>query len=138
MEEVEESNGKADHDNNYTEESQSACGCTDKISQDTGEDGEQASASAEISGENYGEDGEGDVEESAQAKKKATSRQCRDEKRKKPLFTIQAVNSNGTTDRGIGDGNSTLTFSSESGCYTLKTLVLAVRGCLYLLLINKY
>ncbi|XP_056897311.1 ubiquitin carboxyl-terminal hydrolase 11 isoform X2 [Takifugu flavidus] len=34
-------------------------------------------------------------------------------KRKKNLFTIQAVNSNGTTERGMGEGGSAVSFSSQ-------------------------
>ncbi|KAM6930127.1 ubiquitin carboxyl-terminal hydrolase 11 [Lycodopsis pacificus] len=41
------------------------------------------------------------------AKRKA----CR--KRRKSLFTIQAVNSNGTTERGTGEGGSAVSFSSQ-------------------------
>ncbi|XP_049920391.1 ubiquitin carboxyl-terminal hydrolase 11 isoform X2 [Epinephelus moara] len=36
---------------------------------------------------------------------------CR--KRRKSLFTIQAVNSNGTTERGMGEGGSAVSFSSQ-------------------------
>lgn len=35
-------------------------------------------------------------------------------KRKKSLFTIQAVNSNGTTERGMGEGGSAVSFSCRS------------------------
>lgn len=41
----------------------------------------------------------------------AKRRACR--KRRKCLFTIQAVNSNGTTERGMGEGGSTVSFSSQ-------------------------
>ncbi|XP_070696236.1 ubiquitin carboxyl-terminal hydrolase 11 [Pempheris klunzingeri] len=41
----------------------------------------------------------------------AKRRACR--KRKKSLFTIQAVNSNGTTERGTGEGGSAVSFSSQ-------------------------
>ncbi|XP_041860910.1 ubiquitin carboxyl-terminal hydrolase 11 [Melanotaenia boesemani] len=34
-------------------------------------------------------------------------------KRRRSLFTIQAVNSNGTTERGMGDGGSAVSFSSQ-------------------------
>ncbi|XP_076133204.1 ubiquitin carboxyl-terminal hydrolase 11 [Alosa pseudoharengus] len=34
-------------------------------------------------------------------------------KRRRPLFTIQAVNSNGTTERGMGEGGSAFSFSSQ-------------------------
>ncbi|KAI4824716.1 hypothetical protein KUCAC02_013211 [Chaenocephalus aceratus] len=34
-------------------------------------------------------------------------------KRRKSLFTIQAVNSNGTTERGMGEGGSAVSFSSQ-------------------------
>ena len=39
----------------------------------------------------------------------AKRRACR--KRRRSLFTIQAVNSNGTTERGTGDGGSAVSFS---------------------------
>lgn len=35
-------------------------------------------------------------------------------KRRKSLFSIQAVNSNGTTERGTGEGGSAVSFSCES------------------------
>ncbi|KAF6725350.1 Ubiquitin carboxyl-terminal hydrolase 15 [Oryzias melastigma] len=41
----------------------------------------------------------------------AKRRACR--RRRKNLFTIQAVNSNGTTERGTGDGGSAVSFSSQ-------------------------
>ncbi|XP_047440270.1 ubiquitin carboxyl-terminal hydrolase 11 [Mugil cephalus] len=41
----------------------------------------------------------------------AKRRACR--KRRKNLFTIQAVNSNGTTERGMGEGGSAVSFSSQ-------------------------
>ncbi|KAF3696383.1 Ubiquitin carboxyl-terminal hydrolase 15 [Channa argus] len=41
----------------------------------------------------------------------AKRRACR--KRKKSLFTIQAVNSNGTTERGVGEEGSAVSFSSQ-------------------------
>ncbi|XP_026223949.1 ubiquitin carboxyl-terminal hydrolase 11 [Anabas testudineus] len=41
----------------------------------------------------------------------AKRRACR--KRRKTLFTIQAVNSNGTTERGVGEGGSAVSFSSQ-------------------------
>ncbi|XP_062315817.1 ubiquitin carboxyl-terminal hydrolase 11 isoform X3 [Osmerus eperlanus] len=34
-------------------------------------------------------------------------------KRRKPLFSIQAVNSNGTTERGMGEGGTAFSFSSQ-------------------------
>ncbi|KAM4737720.1 ubiquitin carboxyl-terminal hydrolase 11 [Anableps anableps] len=41
----------------------------------------------------------------------AKRRACR--KRRRSLFTIQAVNSNGTTERGTGEGGSAVSFSSQ-------------------------
>ncbi|XP_014906287.1 ubiquitin carboxyl-terminal hydrolase 11 [Poecilia latipinna] len=41
----------------------------------------------------------------------AKRRACR--KRRRSLFTIQAVNSNGTTERGMGEGGSAVSFSSQ-------------------------
>uniref|UniRef100_A0A8C4IFZ4 Ubiquitin carboxyl-terminal hydrolase n=1 Tax=Dicentrarchus labrax TaxID=13489 RepID=A0A8C4IFZ4_DICLA len=41
----------------------------------------------------------------------ARRRACR--KRRKSLFTIQAVNSNGTTERGTGEGGSAVSFGSQ-------------------------
>nr|XP_046253659.1 ubiquitin carboxyl-terminal hydrolase 11 [Scatophagus argus] len=41
----------------------------------------------------------------------AKRRACR--KRRKSLFTIQAVNSNGTTERGMGEGGSAVSFGSQ-------------------------
>uniref|UniRef100_A0A8C4IKL5 Ubiquitin carboxyl-terminal hydrolase n=1 Tax=Dicentrarchus labrax TaxID=13489 RepID=A0A8C4IKL5_DICLA len=45
----------------------------------------------------------------------ARRRACR--KRRKSLFTIQAVNSNGTTERGTGEGGSAVSFGCECECY---------------------
>ncbi|KAG7521473.1 ubiquitin carboxyl-terminal hydrolase 11 [Solea senegalensis] len=41
----------------------------------------------------------------------AKTRACR--KRRKSLFSIQAVNSNGTTERGMGEGGNAVSFSSQ-------------------------
>lgn len=47
------------------------------------------------------------------ANEQSTKRRlCR--KRRKNLFTIQAVNSNGTTERGMGEGGSAVSFSCKS------------------------
>ncbi|XP_058245091.1 ubiquitin carboxyl-terminal hydrolase 11 isoform X1 [Hemibagrus wyckioides] len=112
--EEDKTNSEADRGSS-TEEGQSASGSTDNNSQDA-RDGEQAAA-AETSGKDEAEDGEEDdgecSETAAQAKKRMTSSRRCAEKRRKPLFTIQAVNSNGTTDRGAADGNSTLSFSNQ-------------------------
>lgn len=37
-------------------------------------------------------------------------------KKRRNLFTIQAVNSNGTTERGMGEGGSAVSFCCESKC----------------------
>ncbi|KAF7695684.1 ubiquitin carboxyl-terminal hydrolase 11 [Silurus meridionalis] len=98
-----------------TDEGQLACGGTDDNSQDA-VDGEQAAA-AETPGKKEEEDEEEDDRENgkavAQAKKRMKSRRRCAEKRKKLLFSIQAVNSNGTMDRSTGDGNSDLPFSTQ-------------------------
>lgn len=46
----------------------------------------------------------------------AKRRACR--KRRKTLFTIQAVNSNGTTERGVGEGGSAVSFSCKCDTHT--------------------
>uniref|UniRef100_A0A667XF99 Ubiquitin carboxyl-terminal hydrolase n=1 Tax=Myripristis murdjan TaxID=586833 RepID=A0A667XF99_9TELE len=45
------------------------------------------------------------------AEQPAKRKTCR--KKRKCLFTIQAVNSNGTTERGMGEGGSAVSFSSQ-------------------------
>ncbi|XP_060788407.1 ubiquitin carboxyl-terminal hydrolase 11 isoform X2 [Neoarius graeffei] len=111
-EEEAELNSDADRGSS-TEEGQSACGSTDNNCQAAGDE-EQAAAAAETSGNEDGEEDDEECGESvAQAKKRMTSRRRCAERRKKPLFTIQAVNSNGTTDRGIADGNGSLPFSNQ-------------------------
>ncbi|KAJ8257762.1 hypothetical protein GJAV_G00189410 [Gymnothorax javanicus] len=70
------------------------------------------------------DDEEEEREETADGKPQATppspqpserhpKRKCCHAKRRKQLFTIQAVNSNGTTERGMGEGGSAFTFSSQ-------------------------
>lgn len=104
-----------------TEEGQSACGSTDTNSQDA-TDGDQ-SAGAEPSGKEEEDDEEDEEEEDgeeaatcAQANKRVSGRRNYTERRKKALFTIQAVNSNGTTERGMAEAGGSLSFSCE---YTL-------------------
>lgn len=106
-----------------TEEGQSACGSTDTNSQDA-TDGDQ-SAGAEPSGKEEEDDEEEEEEEDgeeaatcAQANKRVPGRRHYTERRKKALFTIQAVNSNGTTERGMAEAGGSLSFSCE---YTLMT-----------------
>ncbi|KAJ8393506.1 hypothetical protein AAFF_G00059790 [Aldrovandia affinis] len=66
------------------------------------------------------EEEEGDEEEkeqatppSPQSNERHPKRKCCHAKRRKQLFTIQAVNSNGTTERGMGEGGSAFSFSSQ-------------------------
>ncbi|KAL2103438.1 hypothetical protein ACEWY4_000306 [Coilia grayii] len=65
------------------------------------------------------EDNEGRGSESAMAyvssgKRAAGSgRNGQSRKKRRPLFTIQAVNSNGTTERGMGEGGTAFSFSSQ-------------------------
>ncbi|XP_067270443.1 ubiquitin carboxyl-terminal hydrolase 11 [Pseudorasbora parva] len=112
--EEEESNSEPDRGSS-TEEGQSACGSTDTNSQDA-TDGDQ-SAGAVPSGkeeedEEEDEDGEG-AATCAQSNKRVLDRRHYTERRKKALFTIQAVNSNGTTERGMADADSSFSFSSQ-------------------------
>uniref|UniRef100_A0A8C1X5F7 Ubiquitin carboxyl-terminal hydrolase n=1 Tax=Cyprinus carpio TaxID=7962 RepID=A0A8C1X5F7_CYPCA len=92
-----------------TEEGQSACGSTDTNSQDA-TDGDQ-SAGAEPSGKEEEDEDEDEEEEEpascAQANKRLPGRRRYTERRKKALFTMQAVNSNGTTERGMGETDGT-------------------------------
>ncbi|KAL7884651.1 hypothetical protein AOLI_G00074210 [Acnodon oligacanthus] len=111
--EEEESNSEPDRGSS-TEEGQSACGSTDTNSQDAA-DGEQGAAEASGKEDEDDEEDEEDAEPIAQVNKRAIARRCCAEKKRKPLFTIQAVNSNGTTDQGMVDGGST--FSSCSPLY---------------------
>uniref|UniRef100_A0A8C1F2H8 Ubiquitin carboxyl-terminal hydrolase n=1 Tax=Cyprinus carpio carpio TaxID=630221 RepID=A0A8C1F2H8_CYPCA len=100
-----------------TEEGQSACGSTDTNSQDA-TDGDQ-SAGVEPSGKEEEDEDEDEEEEEeaascAQANKRLPGRLRNTEKQKKALFTIQAVNSNGTTERGMGEVDGV--FSSYANC----------------------
>ncbi|KAI2662087.1 Ubiquitin carboxyl-terminal hydrolase 15 [Labeo rohita] len=111
--EEEESSSEPDRGSS-TEEGQSACGSTDTNSQDT-TDGDQ-SAGAEPSGKEDEDEDEEDEEEAAscaQANKRLPGRRRYTERRKKALFTIQAVNSNGTTERGMGEADGSFSFSSQ-------------------------
>uniref|UniRef100_A0A672PZ87 ubiquitinyl hydrolase 1 n=1 Tax=Sinocyclocheilus grahami TaxID=75366 RepID=A0A672PZ87_SINGR len=92
-----------------TEEGQSACGSTDTNSQDA-TDGDQ-SAGAEPSGKE--EEDEEEPASCAQANKRLPGRRHYTERRKKALFTMQAVNSNGTTERGMGEADGSFSFSSQ-------------------------
>uniref|UniRef100_A0A8C2JH82 Ubiquitin carboxyl-terminal hydrolase n=1 Tax=Cyprinus carpio TaxID=7962 RepID=A0A8C2JH82_CYPCA len=78
---------------------------TDTNSQDA-TDGDQ-SAGAEPSGKEEEDEDEDEEEEEpascAQANKRLPGRRRYTERRKKALFTMQAVNSNGTTERGMGE-----------------------------------
>uniref|UniRef100_A0A9J8DFK1 Ubiquitin carboxyl-terminal hydrolase n=1 Tax=Cyprinus carpio carpio TaxID=630221 RepID=A0A9J8DFK1_CYPCA len=98
-----------------TEEGQSACGSTDTNSQDA-TDGDQ-SAGAEPSGKEEEDEDEDEEEEEpascAQANKRLPGRRRYTERRKKALFTMQAVNSNGTTERGMGETDGSFSFSSQ-------------------------
>lgn len=99
-----------------TEEGQSACGSTDTNSQDA-TDGDQ-SAGVEPSGKEEEDEDEDEEEEEeaascAQANKRLPGRRRNTEKQKKALFTIQAVNSNGTTERGMGEVDGGFSFSCE-------------------------
>ncbi|PWA23263.1 hypothetical protein CCH79_00018968 [Gambusia affinis] len=90
---------------------------------DLGADGE-ADGNAELPGEaaqHHRETTEEENEEDKQEEARSPSppandcpakrRACR--KRRRSLFTIQAVNSNGTTERGMGEGGSAVSFSSQ-------------------------
>uniref|UniRef100_A0A8C9QT14 Ubiquitin carboxyl-terminal hydrolase n=1 Tax=Scleropages formosus TaxID=113540 RepID=A0A8C9QT14_SCLFO len=50
---------------------------------------------------------------SPQSSERHPKRKCCPAKRSKLLFSIQAVNSNGTTERSIGDGSNTFSFTSQ-------------------------
>lgn len=69
--------------------------------------------------EEDGERGEGEEEKdqatppSPQPNERHPKRKCCHAKRRKQLFTIQAVNSNGTTERVMGEGGCTFSFSCE-------------------------
>lgn len=71
------------------------------------------------------EDGEEEVDKdeatppSPQSSERQPKRKCCPAKRSKLLFSIQAVNSNGTTERGLGDGGNTFSFSCECRARTL-------------------
>ncbi len=111
--EEEESSSEPDRGSS-TEEGQSACGSTDTNSQDT-TDGDQ-SAGAEPSGkeeEDKDEEEEEQAASCAQANKRLPGRRRYTERQKKALFTIQAVNSNGTTERGMGEADGGFSFSCE-------------------------
>lgn len=113
--EEEESSSEQDRGSS-TEEGQSACGSTDTNSQDA-TDGDQ-SAGADPSGKEEEDEDEDEEEEEqaascAQANKRLPGRRRYTERQKKPLFTIQAVNSNGTTERGMGEADGGFSFSCE-------------------------
>uniref|UniRef100_A0A671LR79 Ubiquitin carboxyl-terminal hydrolase n=1 Tax=Sinocyclocheilus anshuiensis TaxID=1608454 RepID=A0A671LR79_9TELE len=112
--EEEESSSEPDRGSS-TEEGQSACGSTDTNSQDA-TDVDQ-SAGAEPSGKEEEDEDEDEEEEEpascAQANKRLPGRRHYTERRKKALFTMQAVNSNGTTERGMGEADGSFSFSCK-------------------------
>uniref|UniRef100_A0A672R1Y0 ubiquitinyl hydrolase 1 n=1 Tax=Sinocyclocheilus grahami TaxID=75366 RepID=A0A672R1Y0_SINGR len=113
--EEEESSSEPDRGSS-TEEGQSASGSTDTNSQDA-TDGDQ-SAGVEPSGKEEEDEDEDEEEEEeaascAQANKRLPGRRRYTERQKKALFTIQAVNSNGTTERGMGEADGGFSFSSQ-------------------------
>uniref|UniRef100_A0A671LR31 Ubiquitin carboxyl-terminal hydrolase n=1 Tax=Sinocyclocheilus anshuiensis TaxID=1608454 RepID=A0A671LR31_9TELE len=95
--------------------SNKSCGSTDTNSQDA-TDVDQ-SAGAEPSGKEEEDEDEDEEEEEpascAQANKRLPGRRHYTERRKKALFTMQAVNSNGTTERGMGEADGSFSFSSQ-------------------------
>ncbi|XP_026102691.1 ubiquitin carboxyl-terminal hydrolase 11-like isoform X1 [Carassius auratus] len=98
-----------------TEEGQSACGTSDTNNQNA-TDGDQ-SVGAEPSSKKEKDEDEVEEEEEygscAKANKRIPGRQRYTERRKKALFTMQAVNSNGTTERGMGELDGSFSFSSQ-------------------------
>uniref|UniRef100_A0A8C1EVM8 Ubiquitin carboxyl-terminal hydrolase n=1 Tax=Cyprinus carpio carpio TaxID=630221 RepID=A0A8C1EVM8_CYPCA len=75
-------------------------------------------AGVEPSGKEEEDEDEDEEEEEeaascAQANKRLPGRLRNTEKQKKALFTIQAVNSNGTTERGMGEVDGGFSFSSQ-------------------------
>ncbi|XP_076860166.1 ubiquitin carboxyl-terminal hydrolase 11 [Brachyhypopomus gauderio] len=105
-EQAEEEESSSDPDRgSRTDECQLTCGSSDNNSQDA-TDGEQTAVEASRKEEDGDEEDGQEAEPIAQANKRPQGMQCRAKKRKKPLFTIQAVNSNGTTERGMGDAFS--------------------------------
>ncbi|XP_065104209.1 ubiquitin carboxyl-terminal hydrolase 11 isoform X2 [Paramisgurnus dabryanus] len=112
----EESSSSEQDRGSSTEEGQSASGSTDTNSQDA-TDGDQG-AGAEHSGREAEENDEEEDGEGAasciQANKRPPGRRRYVERRKKALFTIQTVNSNGTTERGMTDTGGSLSLSSQT------------------------
>ncbi|TTB56403.1 Ubiquitin carboxyl-terminal hydrolase 15 [Bagarius yarrelli] len=112
-----EGEGKVEEEEEEEEEkSEVVCQCssTDDSPQTAGDEEQAAAAEIPRKDDEAEEEGNGECSEpSAQVKKKMANRKRCAEKRKKPLFTIQAVNSNGTTDRGSADGNGSLAFSNQ-------------------------
>ncbi len=95
-----------------TDDGQSACGSTDTNSQDATV-GDQR-AGVEPSGkEEEDEEEEEQAASCAQANKRLPGRRRYTERQKKALFTIHAVNSNGTTERGMGEADGGMSFSCE-------------------------
>ncbi|XP_016411700.1 ubiquitin carboxyl-terminal hydrolase 11-like isoform X1 [Sinocyclocheilus rhinocerous] len=113
--EEEESSSEPDRGSS-TEEGQSASGSTDTNSQDA-TDGDQSTGVEPSGKEEEDEDEEEEEEEEAascaQANKRLPGRRRYTERQKKALFTIQAVNSNGTTERGMGEADGGFSFSSQ-------------------------
>uniref|UniRef100_A0A673GPV0 Ubiquitin carboxyl-terminal hydrolase n=1 Tax=Sinocyclocheilus rhinocerous TaxID=307959 RepID=A0A673GPV0_9TELE len=103
--EEEESSSEPDRGSS-TEEGQSASGSTDTNSQDA-TDGDQSTGVEPSGKEEEDEDEEEEEEEEAascaQANKRLPGRRRYTERQKKALFTIQAVNSNGTTDISVAN-----------------------------------
>ncbi|XP_058499655.1 ubiquitin carboxyl-terminal hydrolase 11 [Solea solea] len=114
----ETSNGS--HDQTELRPSVVSTNCTDGVERDASEE-----TDANVSEtppqpqtcETEDEEREEDKQEEARSPSPSTNEQpaktrvCR--KRRKSLFSIQAVNSNGTTERGMGEGGNAVSFSSQ-------------------------
>ncbi|XP_072569144.1 ubiquitin carboxyl-terminal hydrolase 11 isoform X1 [Paramormyrops kingsleyae] len=127
------SESEVNHANNITGEEDTAVANSRRKKGCAAEDGESAGATVseelpDASGSPQAarqqpseedEDGEEEVDKdeatppSPQSSERQPKRKCCPTKRSKSLFSIQAVNSNGTTERGLGDGGNTFSFSSQ-------------------------
>ncbi|XP_028849343.1 ubiquitin carboxyl-terminal hydrolase 11 isoform X2 [Denticeps clupeoides] len=104
-----------------SEEGQSVCSSGDANTQDPADeetaDGQRASETKEEGDQStQQEEDDEQLEMPVRAKpcKRPAARKCCPLKRRKTLFTIQAVNANGTTERGMGEDGNALSFCFSS------------------------
>uniref|UniRef100_A0AAY4C463 Ubiquitin carboxyl-terminal hydrolase n=1 Tax=Denticeps clupeoides TaxID=299321 RepID=A0AAY4C463_9TELE len=122
-----------------SEEGQSVCSSGDANTQDPADeetaDGQRASETKEEGDQStQQEEDDEQLEMPVRAKpcKRPAARKCCPLKRRKTLFTIQAVNANGTTERGMGEDGNALSFCYHSMEVVYQQTTVQLQECIEL------